>query len=202
VAGYWLAALLVAGTSQRFEAWLRRTERSFESFGSFGSFWSFGSFGVREILELAYLCCYPIVPAALLTVYLNGSLADVDRFWTSVLVAGYACYFSLPWLVSRPPRSLHEAEAETSPVRRLNLQVLGRVSHGWNTFPSGHVAVALAAAVAVAAVSAGAGALFLMVAGGITFGSVAGRYHYAVDAVTGVLVAAAAWTLAWTFVPG
>jgi membrane-associated phospholipid phosphatase len=82
------------------------------------------------------------------------------------------------------------------------LNVLGRVSHGWNTFPSGHVAVAVAAAVSVAAVSPAAGVLFLIVAAGITVGSVTGRYHYVVDALTGVLVAVAAWALASTLVRG
>src|SRR6187549_3287958 len=72
IAGYWLPALLVRRSPRRFERWL-------QSFGAFGAFGTFGSF-----FELAYLCCYPVVPAAFLTVYLNGSIAAVDRFWTSI----------------------------------------------------------------------------------------------------------------------
>jgi mono/diheme cytochrome c family protein len=176
IAGYWLPALLVTRPPHRFEAWLRRTE-PFRSFGSFGSFW-----------ELAYLCCYPVVPAAFLTVYLNGSNADVDRFWTSVLAAGYVCYISLPWLVSRPPRIVEASTAAASRVRHMNLQVLNRFSHGWNTFPSGHVAVAIAGALAAASVEPVAGIVFLVIAVGIAIGSVAGRYHYTVDAVAGTVV--------------
>jgi mono/diheme cytochrome c family protein len=182
IAGYWLPALLVTRSPHRFEAWLRRTE-SFGSFRSFGSFGSFGSFW-----ELAYLCCYPVVPAAFLAVYLNGSTVDVDRFWTSVLAAGYVCYISLPWLVSRPPRTLEGVLANTSRARRLNLRVLDRFSHGWNTFPSGHVAVAFAAALSVMPSAPRAGLAFLSLAVGILIGSVTGRYHYTVDALTGATV--------------
>jgi membrane-associated phospholipid phosphatase len=196
VAGYWLPALLVTRAPQRFEAWLRRTDplRTFGWFGSFG--W------IREILELAYLCCYPVVPAAFLTVYLNGSIADADRFWTAVLGAGYVCYFSLPWLVSRPPRSLEQAVVEGSRVRRLNLRVLDRFSHGWNTFPSGHVAVAFAAALSLMAVTGVLAIAFLMVALGIAIGSVSGRYHYLIDALTAAIVGIGAWALAGMLVAG
>ena len=190
VVGYWLPALLVARSPRRFEAWLRRME----SFGTFGSFSRFK--WVRGIGEVAYLCCYPVVPAAFLTVYLNGSLADVDRFWTAVLVAGYACYISLPWLVSRPPRALEQVASGASRIRRMNLRVLDRFSHGWNTFPSGHVAVAFAAALSVISVAPRAGVAFVIVAIGIAIGSVSGRYHYLIDALAGMLVGVLAWTMA------
>jgi mono/diheme cytochrome c family protein len=198
-AGYWLPALLVTRSPGRFEAWLRRTEsfRAFGSFGSFGSFRGFRWFG--EVFELAYLCCYPVVPAAFLTVYLNGSIADVNRFWTSVLAAGYVCYISLPWLVSRPPRMARSDRSDRSDrsnrsdrsglwVRRLNVKVLDQLSHGWNTFPSGHVAVAFAAALSVMPAAPRAGMGFLALAVGILIGSVTGRYHYTIDALTGAIV--------------
>jgi len=179
IAGYWLPALLVTRSSQRFEAWLRRTEPLAWS----GSFGFFGSFG-----EVAYLCCYPVVPAAFLAVYVSGTAADVDRFWTAVLIAGFVCYISLSWLVSRPPRVVENAIADPSGVRRLNLHVLDRLSHGWNTFPSGHVAVAFAAALSVMASAPRVGIGFLILAVGILIGSVSGRYHYAIDALTGAVV--------------
>ena len=184
IAGYWLPALLVTRSPQRFEAWLLSTEKA----------WNLSPvarpFTVRAsaLAELAYLCCYPVVPAAFLIVYLNGPSAQVDRFWTSVLAAGYLCYISLPWLVSRPPRALEGAGVGASRVRRLNLHVLGRLSHGWNTFPSGHVAVAFAAAISVTMSAPRLGIGFLILAVGILIGSVTGRYHYAIDAVIGAIV--------------
>jgi hypothetical protein len=51
----------------------------------------------------------------------------------------------------------------------------------------------VATALAVGAVSPVAGAAFALVAAGIVMGSVAGRYHYAVDALLGIAVAIAVW---------
>jgi PAP2 superfamily protein len=182
-AGYWLPALLVTRSPGAFEAWLRSTEPA-----------AARSLRLRgHLAELAYLCCYPLVPAAFIAVDTTGSIADVDRFWTSVLGAGFLCYISLPWLVSRPPRVLEDAIVDASPVRHINLHVLDRFSHGWNTFPSGHVAIAVAAALSVMSVTPHVGIVFPIVATGIVVGSVSGRYHYTIDAVAGIVVGVAAY---------
>ena len=84
-----------------------------------------------------------------------------------MLAAGYL-YVSLPWLVEPSAASVWTPQVVRAvAVRRLNVHVLSRLSHGWNTFPSGHVAVAVAAALSVTAVSAGAGYVFLIVAAGV-----------------------------------
>ena len=147
--------------------------------------------------ELAYLFCYPLVPASLLVIAVIGTPADVTRFWLAVLVAGFACYASLPWLISRPPR-LAAGEDSLVPrgVAAVNAHVLGRVSHRLNTFPSGHVAVSLAAAACVVPVSGAAGALAGAIAIGVAVGAVTGRYHYTVDVLLGVAVAAAGLAIA------
>ena len=61
------------------------------------------------MVELAYLLCYPLVPLSFAVVWLKGSPGDIERFWLTVLVAGYGCYATLPWLVSRPPRNQRES---------------------------------------------------------------------------------------------
>ena len=205
--GYWLPALLVTRSPGAFEAWLQRCEP-----GAARTLWVGGSAGeqtARVWTELAYLCCYPLVPAAFIAVYISGSADDLDRFWTAVLGSGFFCYISLPWLVSRPPRILESRADPSGPrsrtssaVRRINLRVLDDVSHGWNTFPSGHVAIAIAAALAVTAVSPVAGMAFLVVACGVAVGSVSGRYHYVVDAVAGLVVAVAAYAVSAYVVAG
>jgi membrane-associated phospholipid phosphatase len=62
-----------------------------------------------------------------------------------------------------------------------------------NTFPSGHAAEALAAALLTTAAPAPVPILMLLNALAVSAGAVLGRYHYAVDAVAGWLVAAAVW---------
>ena len=82
----------------RFESWLVRSDERCRIF----------AISLRvggSILELSYLLCYVLVPVAFVFVWANGT-ADVDRFWTAVLLSGFLCYGSLPWLVSRPPRTL------------------------------------------------------------------------------------------------
>jgi len=195
VAGYWLPALLVAARPAAFETWLLKTERAWRPLPIA---WSRTRRG-RAVMELAYLCCYPFVPAAFMVIYMNGSTGDVNRFWTGVLAAGFACYVSLPWLVSRPPRRLEEAESPISAMRSINVRLLDRFSHGWNTFPSGHVAIAIAAALSTMSVAPRAGSAFLVVAVGILAGAVSGRYHYAIDAVAGAVVGIAAFAMALRF---
>jgi membrane-associated phospholipid phosphatase len=110
-----------------------------------------------------------------------------------VLLGGFTCYGPLPWLISSPPRVRDgEAQHSASGLRRLNLHILRRASHGFNTFPSGHVAVSVAAALAVLELSPSAGAAALVASFAIAAGAVAGRYHYAIDVIAGALAGAAA----------
>jgi membrane-associated phospholipid phosphatase len=184
VAGYWIPALLVSSPAVvgRFESWLVRTDER----------WRRAAFGppvwARPFLELSYLLCYVLVPLAFAIVWTAGTLADVDRFWTAVLLAGFLCYGSLPWLVSRPPRSLDATARMSAGVQGVNDRVLARVSHGLNTFPSGHVAVSLAAALQVMPMSRPAGIGLLVVAASISIGAIVGRYHYAADVALGAAI--------------
>jgi len=185
VCGYWIPALLVPAAADatevtRFEAWLTRSDVVCRSR------LPHLPRVVQALTEMAYLLCYPLVPLAFLVVWWDGSPADGARFWMTVLLAGFASYASLPWLVSRPPKrdpSIGHATA------RLNRYVLARVSHSWTTFPSGHVAVSCAAALAVARVSPLAGTCIGVIAIGVSVGAAAGRYHYVIDVLVGVVVA-------------
>ena len=187
IAGYWMPALLVTpGTDRRFEEWLIRSDRQLRQFlpavpRSLG-----------HVVELGYLLCYPLVPLSFGIVWLNGDAADVERYWLTVLLSGYACYVTLPWLVSRPPRVHRSAGARQGALARLNAHVLGRVSHRLNTFPSGHVAVAAAAAASVATVSIPGGAALAGFVAAISIGAAAGGYHYVMDVIFGLAVAATA----------
>ena len=183
LAGYWFPALLVTSAGRtRFEAWLSRSDTRLRQ-------WLPRIPAVAvPLLEFAYLLCYPLVPLAFMVVRTSGRAIDVERFWLAVLLSGYACYVTLPWLISRPPRTRRNVDVAPEGIRRLNARVLERWSHQLNTFPSGHVAVAVAAAASVWSVSTPAGAAVGAVAAAIAVGAAAGGYHYVVDVILGLIV--------------
>jgi hypothetical protein len=188
VAGYWLPAMLASrpAAATRFERWLVRVDADFTlRLPAVPA-------ALAQVTELAYLLCYPLIPAAFTVVWARGDAADVTRFWVAVLVSGYACYASLPWLVSRPPRLREQESRCANQVGELNVFVLRRVSHELNTFPSGHVAVSCAAAAMLAAVSPATALVFGVITALIAVGAVAGRYHYVTDVVFAVAVAVVA----------
>jgi membrane-associated phospholipid phosphatase len=203
-AGYWIPALLVTGTAAtaggeavsatitRFERWLLRTDMALRTrLPAVPP-------AIVPLSEIAYLTCYPLVPLGFLVVFLAGTEHDVNRFWSVVLMSGYACYGTLPWLQSRPPRLLAMPPYTPHAVTRFNVLVLGRISHGWNTFPSGHAAMSFAVAVALAPVSVPAAIVTGTVAVGVAIGAAAGRYHYTIDVLLGAVVAAGSALVVWS----
>src|SRR5262245_57618780 len=184
LAMYWVPSRLVAGIHERFQEMLIGLDRR----------WLSRAHGARipqlvvEVLEFSYGLCYPLIPAGIAVLYLGGATAFVDRYWTAVLLAGALTYGFLPWLPTRPPRETFGMPAASS-FGALNMRIVHRSAVGWNTFPSGHVATSFAAAFAVASVLPGAGGVLTVIAVGIAIASSVGRYHYAADIVTGVLVA-------------
>jgi hypothetical protein len=161
-----------------FESWLVRSDRRWRHASAAPAWFA-------HICELAYLLCYPLVPAAFLVVWLRGDGCDVNRFWTAVLGAGFFCYGLLPWLVSRPPRLVSGDRVGVRGVARVNALVLDRMSHRLNTFPSGHVAVSFASATSLWSVSPAAATVVGAIACGVAIGAVTGRYHYVVDVLAG-----------------
>jgi hypothetical protein len=118
---------------------------------------------------------------------------------TSNNIAEFICYLALPFLRSRPPRSLEPAGViarRTPRMRRLNDAIVGGGSIQVNTIPSGHVAGALAAGLAVWPWSAAVGAILIITAVLIAVAATAGRYHYALDCLLGAGVAIAVWLAA------
>ena len=187
--GYWLPAALVPSfAGGAFESWLRHTDAVVRNTMGSVPRW------VGAGLQLAYLACFPLVPLAFAIVWFAGSPDDVARYWLGVLLAGYSCYITLPWLTSRPLRLIEANAADVAPaaIAGFNRNLLGLVSHGLNTFPSGHVAVSVAAAMGAGKVWPAAGIVLGVVAAAVAVGAVTGRYHYFADAVFGAAVGGAA----------
>ena len=151
---------------------------------------------ILTYLELAYMSYYPVLPLSLVVLYLSGRQADAAWFWTVVLLAAYGSCGTLPFIQIRPPRMLGEKWSAGLPsgrVRAFNLWILHRGSIQANTLPSAHVAITGACALGLLWLGQlGAGVVFLWIAVSIALGAVSGRYHYALDAILGFLVAAVA----------
>lgn len=188
VLGYWLPALLVTNTTSVFERTLLELDRRWLGAQGAMTIRERAPRPMIEAFELAYLFCYPMVPIGFGSLYAAGLRDETDKFWTAVVLAVFGCYGVLPWLPTRPPRAIEGEPASPGVIRRLNLQMLGRASIQLNTFPSGHAAASAATALAVGARLPAVGLALGLLAAGIAVGSVVGRYHYAADALAGVLL--------------
>jgi membrane-associated phospholipid phosphatase len=193
---YWLSGLFFLSPQEQFERRFSAFDRRTRAWFGAGPSAADAPRIVLEWLELAYFSCYLMLPAGMAALVLAGRVDQWDRYWSMVLLAECASYGVLPWIRTRPPwavRPYSPMRNRRGLFRRLNLLVVRYMSTQANTFPSGHAAGAFAAAFAVASVWPAAGAAFFLVAVSIAVGSVVGEYHYAGDAVTGALTAAAAW---------
>jgi len=146
---------------------------------------------MAEFLEFAYAAVYPLIPIAFWLHLRFAVVPDPDWFWTVVLVTDYVCFAFLPWIQTRPPRAIEEAAPWQASLRRLNIGILDTASIQMNTVPSGHAAEALACALLLIGAPPAILALMLVMAAAISAGAVFGRYHYAIDIVTGWIVAVA-----------
>jgi membrane-associated phospholipid phosphatase len=196
--GYWLSGAFFRAPMPGVEAWLASGDRRLFDRWGLGALVARGPGVVLELFEAAYLSVYLVLPAGFAVAKMIDPSLDAGRFWTGVVVAELVSYGMLPWIQTRPPRAIgdHMAiDARHLVFRRWNLAVLDRGSIQVNTFPSGHAAGATAIAIVVAAVSPVAGLAFAILAAGIVIGSIAGRYHYALDSLAGILVAVIACAL-------
>jgi hypothetical protein len=201
LAGYWLSGLFFLSPARGLESRLAAIDERLWTRLRLDAAIERAPRLALEYLELAYLVCYPLIPAALGALWAAGRSDRADAFWTVVLAAAFVCYAVLPWAATRPPRELERTMAAITrrpvAVRRLNLWILEHASIHANTFPSAHAATAFAAALAVVPLVPAAGVLIGIVAASIAAASVVGRYHYAADAGAGTVVAVLVWTGAW-----
>ena len=189
--GYWTSGLLFVAPMKPIEKLFTAIDRV----ARVRKFAALSPTSVANVLEFYYVAVFALVPIAL-ALHLNLSAApDADRFWTVILVTDFICFAALPWIQTRPPRSLEPGEPWVSSLRAFNLRWVDRASIQVNTFPSGHAAEALAAALLVSNLRVGIFIWMLVCAAAVSAGAVFGRYHYAIDAVAGWIVATGVWVV-------
>ena len=185
--GYWTSGLLFVAPMPSVERVLADIDRRL----AIQSIAARCPRALAELFEFAYSGVYPLVPIALFIALRSG--VSADRFWTTVLITDFLCFAMLPWIQTRPPRSLGFAVPWRSAWRPVNEQLLASGSIQANTFPSDHAAEGLALALLAVDAPAPLVAWMFFNAAAISAGAVLGRYHYAADAFAGWLVALVVW---------
>ncbi len=195
---YWQSGQFFTGNNSKVQASLSAIdERWFPGVARITA-----SLGERPVfaayLEAAYLMCYPTVPLGIGVLYLMGQSSSMGLFWLVVLPPTYICYATTVLFQSLPPWEIDAATGVgigRSNIRSLTIWVLRTGSIRANTFPSGHVANSLAIALVLLKLIPVAGVVFLAIAVSIALATAVLRYHYAIDAVLGAVLAVLSFVL-------
>ncbi len=158
---------------------------------------SLGAFG-PSILEISYALVYAVGSFSVAVFYIFGKRSRLDTFLLPFVLGTVLAYAFYPFVPSEPPRTVFPGQdlpgIETV-FRRFNLWLLSGGGIHTSVFPSGHVAHAFAAGWGMLRAlpeHKWVGRSLLALAVLILMATVYGRYHYAVDSIAGLAVAAAA----------
>jgi membrane-associated phospholipid phosphatase len=172
---------------QRFEAWVFGSQVAYR--------W------IREepnatlswILHSCYLAYYPILYASPLGLWLLGRREASRRTIFAVMVTFYFCYVVFLFFPVAGPRyafdAAHNAATNVGPARFAQWLL----DHGdsWGAaFPSSHVAASVVATGMAWRYCRTLGWVLLPFTGGLILAVVYGQFHYAVDSLAGLVVAA------------
>jgi hypothetical protein len=143
------------------------------------------------LLELSYALVYLMPALGLVTLYVYGRSDQSDRFLRDFLLATLPAYALFPYFPSEPPRSVFPADNPpvSTSFRRFNLWMLDHAGIHTSVFPSAHVSGAFGVGFAMLRIlpdHRGIGWCLVALACSITLATVYGRYHYFVDALTGI----------------
>lgn len=154
---------------------------------------------LSELLHAGYFSYYLVVPGAALAVYVKAGGRGLARLTISVALAFFVCYLCFAVFPVAGPRyefaRIGGALSE-EPLFRIVHGVLEAGSSKGTAFPSSHVAAAGAALLACRRDAPRWFWVFLPAVVLLTVGTVYGRFHYAVDALAGLAVAAATFAAA------
>ena len=162
---------------------------------------AFASPGWSTLMHGAYLSYYVILVAAPLGLWLAGRRPAARQTLLRVMVAFYACYTAFLAFPVAGPRYLFPPAANAAtavPLAVLTHRLLEGGSAWGTAFPSSHVAAALVASVSAWRGWRPLGAVLVPAAVLLSFATVYGQLHYAVDAVAGAVVAAIVIGWRWT----
>ena len=146
------------------------------------------------IMHICYIAYYAILCASPLGLWLSGRRDAARRTIFAVMITFYLCYVVFLFFPVAGPRYTfelaHNAATSVWPARAT--QWLLDLGDSWGAaFPSSHVAAAVVAALCALRYWRPLGLLLTPLTLGLVLSVVYGQFHYAVDAMAGLIVACA-----------
>jgi membrane-associated phospholipid phosphatase len=145
------------------------------------------------VLHASYLAYYPILYASPLGLWLVGRRDASRHTIFAVMATFYLCYIAFLFFPVAGPRyafdAAHNAATDVWPARFAQW-LLDRGDSWGAAFPSSHVAASVVATGMALRYWRALGLVLLPFTGGLILAVVYGQFHYAVDAMAGLVVAA------------
>ena len=145
-------------------------------------------------LEICYALVYAVGFYCVGVLYAEKRRDRVDGLLCAYALGGLLSYALFPYFPSDPPRvvfSSSDLPSIVTPIREFNLYLVNSYGIHSSVFPSAHVSTGFAAGWGLCHIlpeKPWYGRAVLIYAASMSVATVYGRYHYAVDAVAGVLV--------------
>jgi membrane-associated phospholipid phosphatase len=154
---------------------------------------------LSEPLHAAYLSYYFIIFVPPLLLFLKGRTAEFRAGVFALMLAFFTHYIFFIYFPVQGPRYLFPppgAELANGYFYQLAHRVLEVGSAQGAAFPSSHVGVSVAQTLVVWRYLPRLTPVFALLTLGLALGAIYGGFHYATDAVAGILLGAAAFALA------
>lgn len=149
---------------------------------------------LSEFLHFAYASYYLLVYLPPIALYVAGKRDAFVKTVLALTIVYGACFIIYALFPVDGPRYLvGPAAAPDGPVRRFVLALLERGSSRGTAFPSSHVAASVVAALCALRYQRRVGFVVAPIAAALVLATVYGGFHYAVDALAGLILGTIAW---------
>jgi membrane-associated phospholipid phosphatase len=151
---------------------------------------------LSELLHLAYASYYLLIYLPPIALYLRGRRDAFVSTMLALIVVYGVCFITYAVFPVDGPRYLvGAAAAPEGPIRSFVLTLLDRGSSRGTAFPSSHVAASVVASLCALRHQRNAGIVVSIVTVLLAAATVYGGFHYAVDALVGVILGGLTWLL-------
>jgi membrane-associated phospholipid phosphatase len=151
---------------------------------------------VSEMLHLAYAAYYLLIYLPPIALYLRGQRDAFVSTMLALTVVYGICFVTYALFPVDGPRYLvGAAAAPEGPIRSFVLTLLDRGSSRGTAFPSSHVAASVVSSLCALRYQRSVGVVVTLVTAALVVATVYGGFHYAVDALVGVILGGLAWTV-------